>query len=238
MMKPESGLRRAHDGRDGRSRGGGDGTTADSGMDEADGAVPSPAAQADGAVTSPAARTDSVVDTSGTVPNGSARGASLDERVTVGGSRGSRSSTHDGPQRGLPATREREGSREREVTVLHVDDDPLVGDLVTHFLQEAVENVTVVTETDPAAALDRIERAPEDIDCVVSDLEMPGLDGLDLARALETARPDVPVVLFTSKDWQAVAGEPGTEAVTAHVTKVGDHRQFERLAGRVRALVT
>lgn len=122
------------------------------------------------------------------------------------------------------------------VTVLHVDDDPGIGDLASHFLEETVEGVTVVTETDPAVALDRV--AHLDVDCVVSDLEMPGLDGLELARAVDATHPDVPVVLFTGRDWQTVADEPGAEIVTDHVHKKGGSQQFERLARRVRTLLT
>lgn len=124
---------------------------------------------------------------------------------------------------------------ERAVTVLHVDDDPDVGDIVAYFLEDAVGDATVVTETDPAAALDRVARG--DVDCVVTDLEMSGMDGLDLARALDATHPDVPVVLFTSRDWPTVAGEPGAEHVSGHVHKAGGHRQFETLARRVRALL-
>lgn len=123
----------------------------------------------------------------------------------------------------------------RTETVLHVDDDPGVGDLVTHFLQEAVAGVSVVTETDPSSALDRVARG--DVDCVVTDLEMPGTDGLDLARTLDSAQSEVPVVLFTSHDWEAVAGDPGAEHVSTHVSKEGDHQQFETLARQVRALL-
>lgn len=128
-----------------------------------------------------------------------------------------------------------EDSEERGVTVLHVDDDPGVGELVAHFLQESVPDVSVVTETESARALDRAARG--DVDCVVTDLDMPGMDGLDLARALDATHPEVPVVLFTSRDWEAVAGAPGTAAVTAHVRKEGGHRQFQALAGRVQALL-
>lgn len=187
-------------------------------------------------------RSDGGVDTAATGRDERVLGESIDGRTAVDRPRDSGSDPRSQRSRECFSTRtrgvvdEREARGEPEVTVLHVDDDPDVGPLVCHFLEDVVERVTVVTETDSAVALDRIARV--DVDCVVSDLDMPGRDGLDLAMAIDATHPDVPVVLFTSRDWQTVAGETGSEHVSAYVRKEGGHRQFERLARRVRALLT
>lgn len=119
------------------------------------------------------------------------------------------------------------------VTVLHVDDDPLVTDLVADFLERSGDDVTVITETDATVGVARV--AAEDVDCVVSDLEMPGMDGLALVRTLANAHSEVPVVLFTSRAWRDVADRAGVEHMTGYVQKGGDPRQLEELAVHVRA---
>ena len=44
-------------------------------------------------------------------------------------------------------------------------------------------------------ALERL--AAEPVDCVVLDLEMPGMDGFDVLRALERKGSQVPVIVYT-----------------------------------------
>ena len=82
-------------------------------------------------------------------------------------------------------------ARER---ILVVDDEPEV----VAWLVEELEASGRVAEgvTDPALALDRLEERAFDV--VVTDLEMPGLRGIDLMRAIHARRPDQLVVLITA----------------------------------------
>jgi FixJ family two-component response regulator len=45
--------------------------------------------------------------------------------------------------------------------------------------------------------LDRDSEAP--FDCVITDIHMPGLSGLDLARLLTARQPRVPIVMVTAR---------------------------------------
>jgi FixJ family two-component response regulator len=38
-----------------------------------------------------------------------------------------------------------------------------------------------------------------DIDCLISDVAMPVIDGFELAQAVQAARPELPVILFTGR---------------------------------------
>jgi len=78
-------------------------------------------------------------------------------------------------------------------TVLVVDDDPELTALAGAYLGR-IDDVSVRTATDATDALARVD---ESIDCVVSDYEMPGMDGLALLDAVRAAHPDVDLVLFT-----------------------------------------
>ena len=79
--------------------------------------------------------------------------------------------------------------------VLVVDDSPIVRDLVCSLLRTA----DFVPETAPdgeAAWTTLLETQP---DLVVSDVEMPGLDGFDLLHRIRKRWPQLPVVMLTTR---------------------------------------
>ena len=44
----------------------------------------------------------------------------------------------------------------------------------------------------------------QDVDLVISDIRMPGMDGIELTRRLRELKPDIPVLLLTTFDDQAL----------------------------------
>ncbi|WP_380675186.1 ATP-binding protein [Salinigranum sp. GCM10025319] len=121
------------------------------------------------------------------------------------------------------------------VHVLHVDDDPAVLDRTEAFLTRRAGFV-VHTEAEPEAALTSLSS----VDCVVSGYDMPGMDGLDLLRAVRERDPTLPFVLFTDSGSEAVAGEAIAAGVTAYVPMDVDDadetlaERIERAVARVR----
>jgi PAS domain S-box-containing protein len=79
--------------------------------------------------------------------------------------------------------------------VLVVDDEPPVARVVARMLREAGYQVTVYHRS--AAARDDLRENPYGADLVVTDLSMPELSGLDLARDVLRRRPDLPVILYS-----------------------------------------
>jgi DNA-binding response OmpR family regulator len=80
--------------------------------------------------------------------------------------------------------------------ILLVDDDPSLLDALA--LAFGDEGHAVTTAVDGAGALTAIERDPPD--AVVSDVNMPGIDGFTLCRKLRGAGNTVPIILLTSRD--------------------------------------
>ncbi|HSV71353.1 MAG TPA: PAS domain-containing protein [Methylibium sp.] len=98
--------------------------------------------------------------------------------------------------------------------VLYVDDDELMVITVQSLLTRAGYRVT--TRADGRSALAVVEAAPRDIDLVVSDYNMPGYSGLELAQALAALRADLPVVIssgFISEALQAEARALGVRGL-------------------------
>jgi PAS domain S-box-containing protein len=118
-----------------------------------------------------------------------------------------------------------------EITVLHVDDDPDVAALVSDMLERERETFTVLTEGSGEDALDRLDAA--DVDCVVSDYDMAGMDGLDVLDAVREEYAALPFVLYTAQGSEEIASEAISAGVTDYVQKRGGNEQYEVLAKRV-----
>lgn len=81
--------------------------------------------------------------------------------------------------------------------VLLCDDEPNLRKVLGALLDQA--GYEVHAEADGSAALARVRGAPSGtFDAVISDLRMPGLDGMGLLRALVKEDPDLPVILLTA----------------------------------------
>jgi CheY-like chemotaxis protein len=77
--------------------------------------------------------------------------------------------------------------------ILYVDDDEAIVFLMTRSLER--QGYRVRAYTDPHDALAAVRAQPAEFDLVVTDYNMPGMSGLDLARALREVRADLPVAL-------------------------------------------
>ncbi len=81
--------------------------------------------------------------------------------------------------------------------ILLVDDNTRVGEM----LAETVEALGYEAEwfADPLVAIAEIESGRADLDVLITDLTMPGLNGDGLARRAKAARPDLPVILYSGQ---------------------------------------
>ena len=99
-----------------------------------------------------------------------------------------------------------------KATILVIEDDPDIRELLSFSLGK--EGWTVVAAEDGESGLAKLPSANPD--CVVLDIMLPGMDGLEVLKALkaEPARKRLPVIMTTAKGEEAdvVAGlELGAE---------------------------
>jgi len=118
----------------------------------------------------------------------------------------------------------------RSIRLLHVDDDESLLSVTAAFLEQELPSVEVESVTDTDTALQRLDAEP--FDCVVSDYEMPGIDGLDFLREVRDSHPELPFLLFTGKGSETIASRAINAGVTGYVQKGGPEQQ-RRLTNRV-----
>lgn len=78
--------------------------------------------------------------------------------------------------------------------VLIVDDDPSMCNILQEDLGD--EGFEVTTQTSGSDALARV--SAEDFDAVATDVNMPGLGGIDFCQQVAERRPDLPVIVITA----------------------------------------
>lgn len=102
------------------------------------------------------------------------------------------------------------------VKILVVDDDAFVRDMLSTILES--DGYGVVTAENGAEAVERY-RADNDIDLIVSDVNMPEMDGVQLIKELRRNNHDVPIIIVTSVSSIAVAVEALNSGAIDYVLK-------------------
>jgi len=117
-----------------------------------------------------------------------------------------------------------------DIHVLNVDDDPDFVGVTAEFLERGDDRFTVETAGSGPEGLDRLTPA---VDCVISDYDMPDMNGIEFLEAVREEYPDLPFVLFTGKGSEEVASEALTLGATDYLQKAIGTDQYELLANRV-----
>jgi PAS domain S-box-containing protein len=124
----------------------------------------------------------------------------------------------------------------RIITVLHVDDSQEFANLVREFLQTQNDDISVITCLSADDALTRLDSG-DGVDCIVSDCEMPMMDGLELLETVRKQWPTLPFILFTGKGDEETAMTAINLGVTDYLQKNGGTSQYAILANRIRNVV-
>lgn len=117
------------------------------------------------------------------------------------------------------------------IRVLHVDDDAGFADMAASMLERTDDRLTVYSVFDPDEGLRTL--AEREVDCIVSDYDMPGTNGVELLEAVRETHPDIPFVLFTGKGSEEIAGEAISAGVTDYLQKGTGTSQYAVLANRI-----
>ena len=117
-----------------------------------------------------------------------------------------------------------------KVRVLHIDDEPGFADLCKIHLERESDLIDVETVTEPQTVMGMKDL--DTFDCIVSDFDMPGINGIELLQRVRETYPDLPFILFTGKGSEEVASEAIASGVTDYLQKGGEEK-YSLLANRI-----
>lgn len=115
--------------------------------------------------------------------------------------------------------------------ILIIEDDATISDLVAYNLRRAGYEVE-----QEWAGRSGLERAlTSEIDLVLLDLMLPGIDGLALSRELRRQRPDLPIIMLTARGEREMILQGFISGADDYVTKPFDMDVlFARISARLR----
>lgn len=86
--------------------------------------------------------------------------------------------------------------KEKQGTIVIVDDDPEMGSLLKDFLSS--EGYKVATYANPLEVASNISTMASEIDLLITDLRMPGISGLELIEQVHKVDQRLPIILITA----------------------------------------
>ncbi len=135
-------------------------------------------------------------------------------------------------EKGLPEASVAKPKSDENATILLVDDND---DLLEFVKSELTEEYSIVTAHDGNEALEKIKQ--EHPDMIISDIMMPGMDGIELCRQLKADKEtaSLPLLLLTAKHDVAAKIEGLTLGADDYMTKPFN---MDVLRLRIRALLS
>jgi excisionase family DNA binding protein len=114
-----------------------------------------------------------------------------------------------------PAAVSRPASAPTRPRILVVDDEASIRELLEKTL--AMSDYDVDTAPDGRTALERMRLYPYDL--LITDLRMPGMDGLTVIREAKRYKADLPVLVITGYSTESSAIEAANLGVNGYLTK-------------------
>src|SRR4051812_19895818 len=120
-----------------------------------------------------------------------------------------------GTRAAAPAAAPRPAGAPTRPRILVVDDEASIRELLEKTL--AMSDYDVDTAPDGRTALERMRLYPYDL--LITDLRMPGMDGLTVIREAKRYKADLPVLVITGYSTESSAIEAANLGVNGYLTK-------------------
>ena len=117
------------------------------------------------------------------------------------------------------------------IRVLYVDDEPALLEIGKQFLERSGDFSIVIIESAPEA-IDLLKK--EQFDAIVSDYQMPGMDGIEFLKYVREHHGHIPFILFTGRGREEVVIQALDNGADFYLQKGGDPKsQFAELRNKI-----
>lgn len=121
------------------------------------------------------------------------------------------------------------------ISVLYVDDEPFLLDICKAFLERSGD-IKVETSISAVQALERLSN--ESFDAIVSDYQMPEMNGIDFLITVRKQNKSLPFIVFTGRGREEIAINALKEGADFYLQKGGDPRsQYAELKNQILQIV-
>ncbi len=120
------------------------------------------------------------------------------------------------------------------IRILHVDDETKQLEFAKTFIETSDPDIHMESVTAPKEALDKLR--DEYFDCILSDYQMPDMDGIELARRIRETS-DIPIIIYTGRGSEEVAEAAFTVGINDYLRKETNPSHYQVLARRIRTAV-
>lgn len=118
-----------------------------------------------------------------------------------------------------------------ELNVIILDDEEIILDGLSHFPWQDYGCTVMATGSDGEEGLELLKKYKPDI--ILSDVKMPGMDGLVFSEKVKSLQPDVEIILLTGYDDFQFAQKAIHLGVREYLLKPVNFRQMHEAVGKV-----
>jgi len=116
----------------------------------------------------------------------------------------------------------------KHIKLLHVDDEPDFLAITKFYLEKLEKQIIIENLIDPNEVIPRIQENSYDI--IVSDYQMPDMNGLELLSSVREIDPKMPFIIFTGRGREEIAIDALNMGANYYIKKGEDlESQFREL---------
>ena len=88
------------------------------------------------------------------------------------------------------------------MNILLIDDEPAILEFLKRFLLKKKHHIQ--TESSGITALELIKKDPGKIDLIFTDVRMPGMNGIDVIKAINKIGIQIPIIMVTTENHESI----------------------------------